>query len=170
LKWSLPAAWFHDLCRLISQGSDHDDWGDRLLAAIKIRPEIINDKHQPVPTEGNVTDFDPEEFDSPAQKIVRLVDVGGKVDLETGSLRESIQALQAYSKSVQLTYLNQGDPAWIGLADPEQAIENYTQKEAKALASAIEYLKSLGVDWFEVIKQVNRNWQTIGPFMAEMAR
>lgn len=100
----------HDLARLISQESDHDD-------------------------------FDPQKFDSPVQSIVRLVDLGGKVDLKTEQLRETIDSLREFSKKVQMSYLEKGDPIWADMDNPEEAIENYIQKEAKALKAAKELNK-----------------------------
>lgn len=169
LKWSFPAAWLHDIARFISHGSDHDDWGDRLFSEVNIREKIINAKHKPIPIEGSASNFNPQEFDSPAQGLSRLVDIGGKIDLETGLLRESVDELVGFSMRVQLEYFKKGDPVWAKTEEPKKAIENYTLKEAKALNHTIKYLESIGVDWHNIVKKINQN-STENPLFSQYAK
>ena len=92
------------------------------------------------------------------------------MDLITGTLRKSVEEIRQHSENIQLEYLKREDPFWTNIANPELAIKNYTQKEAKALEHAIEVLEKIGVNWLNIVKNLNAGGHGVQSLIAEVAK
>lgn len=155
LAYSIGA--LHDVGRLVTQTSLHDEAGDLILELAGIIPEVKNSHHQPVPMTQN---FDAENFDiNPWHKLSRLADVFSKViNDDDFTLRTTVEQVVEYSRARQSMYYekenNNPDSLWFGKSIEE--LQNYLNNEESALRSAVSWLDKCGVSWQDLLEGINR--------------
>lgn len=150
----------HDIGRIITHSSKHDEYGEQLLHAVKVRRPIIDGHHKPAPIHESI---DPQTYDSIQQSISRLSDLFGKIILKDDApvltIRTTIEQIISLSQERQQKYWQEEhtNPDSMWYQTTEDDLKRYLENEKALLIHAVHVLQGLNLHWNSFIAYIQEN-------------